>query len=77
MLSLLNGTNPLVTTSASLHDGTHTTGVSMVEPVSIIVHSQHSVAVARSLWGREAQRFVDFIDRVRDPQLPHCGPSQC
>ena len=44
------------------------TDASVVESASTIVHSQHDVAVARGLWGREAQRFVDFIDRVGDPQ---------
>ena len=76
MLSVPHGTNLPTTTSTSLHDGTYAADVSMVEPVSIIVHCQQTVAAARSLWGREAQTFIDFIDRVGDPQLRHHGAPQ-
>ena len=78
MLSLLNGTNSPATASASLHDSSHVTDVSVTESVSIIwsfIRSQYSITVARSLRGKEAQRFIDFIDRVRD-QLRDCGASQ-
>ena len=77
MPSLPNGTNSPTTTSTPLHSGYPMTDVSVVESASIIVHSQHSIAVARSLRGKEAQRFIDFIDRVCDPQSRDCGAFRC
>ena len=56
------------------HDSSHVTDFSVAESVSIVwsfIRSQYSVTDARSLRGREAQRFIDFIDRVGDPQLRH------
>ena len=74
MLPLRNRTSSPGTASASLHDGSHVTNVSVAESVPIVwsfIRSQYSVTDARGLRDREAQRFIDFIDRVGDPQLRH------
>ena len=40
-----------------------------VTNIRTLVHSQHHIAIARSLRGREAQGLIDFIDQVCHTRL--------
>ena len=69
--------DPPVTSTSSLpvtilYDNLYVVDMSAAESVSNIrslIHSPHLIAVARSLRGEEAQRLIDFIDRVSDTWL--------
>ena len=69
--------DPPVTSTSSLpvtilYDDLYVTDMSAAESVSNIrslIHSPHLIAAAKGLRGEEAQRLIDFIDRVSDTWL--------
>ena len=72
MVPSIQQTDPPVTgvSAGILYDYFRVIDKSMAESVSNIrsfMHSSSRIAAARNLRGREAQRLIDLIDRVRGP----------